>query len=76
MSWRPKRYWHTQILSVLKKTRAFFLTDVRHAPEDHAELTQAAAELAAEGAIRITEAVGFGTIVSRCSDGRPDPIAV
>jgi hypothetical protein len=77
MSWRPKRYWHTQILAVLKRTRAFYLPDVRHTPDEVGELTQAAAELATEGKIRLVQpAAGFGAIVYRPTDGVPDPITV
>jgi hypothetical protein len=76
MPWRPQRYWHTQILGVIGKTRAFFLTDIRHGPEEHGALVQAARELSEEGAIRTTEAPLFGTIISRPTDGRPDPLAV
>jgi hypothetical protein len=68
MSWKPTRWWHTQVVAQLKRTRAYFLDDLLtkfHSPEDAAALNQAAAELVEEGAIRLAEVAGYGVIISR-----------
>jgi hypothetical protein len=73
--WQPTPHWERRIVETLRRTPAFFLTDLGTAT-DAAALDRAAHELELSGKIRVEQAAGFGVIIYRVGNGRPDPLRI